>query len=190
LGASLGTGTARAQSGLVVHGGVTPNAPALVDVREADTAMAQVRPNPPTDVRVDFAPTAEVVDKIFQKYGIAKETRVLIGDALKRLDDSDLTYLAKGLDPATIGFAAPASVSAEDWARVVPAYAEAMLVDRKRRSDFLYQSAIGSVLAVLGIPLAVWGGMWLERRKNRPTPAPVVQRLPASPQGNSKRRRR
>jgi hypothetical protein len=168
---------------------VTTNGPSAVanapEARASGAAEVKV-PMPPTNVRVEYLPATELIDRVFQRSGVEKDIRSVLIAAMKDLSSGDLTYLAKGSDPSPLGLASPELVNANDWRNLVQAYAEATMVDRKGRSDFLYQLTAGVLLAVVTFIL----GRWSERRRLRTNPGPPTQLASgAVPNNHSKRRR-
>jgi hypothetical protein len=159
------------------------------NARGSGAAAVKV-PMPPTNLRVVDGPVTELVDRVFQRIGYSKETRSVLVDAMQDLSNGDLTYLAKGSDPASLGLAPPEPFITEEWQRLVQAYAEAAIADRKERSDFFSQLTVGVVLAVISLPLTFLGGMWVARHKTKTSPASQAQSQSEQlPKNHAKRRR-
>lgn len=157
------------------------------DARGSGAAAVKV-PMPPTNLRVVDGPVTELVDRVFQRIGYSKDTRSVLVDAMHDLSNGDLTYLVKGSDPASLGLAPPEPFITEEWQRLVQAYAEAAIADRKERSNFFSQLTVGVVLAVISLPLTFLGGMWVARHKTKTSSASQTQ-PEQLPKNHSKRRR-
>jgi hypothetical protein len=156
------------------------------DARGSGAATIKA-PMPPTNLTVvDVPPATELVDRVFKRSGVAIETRARLVTAMKDLSSGDLTYLAKGSDPSHIGLYPPEPAITEDWQSLVHAYAEAAIVDRKQRSEFVSQLTIGGLLAVFSFI----GGMLLERLKTRIAVLSTALAKPQQTPKNHEKRRR
>ncbi|HMN44620.1 MAG TPA: hypothetical protein PKE27_08615 [Povalibacter sp.] len=157
------------------NGGVT----LTIDGKPAVVPMA------PTNLRVDFSPTAELVNRIFSNEGISKNARTLVYAHVTKLEKGDLIALTKGMHPSELGLAMPSDITEDRWMRLTGAYAEAILSDRARRFE-LWQN-VG--LAVLGMLLGVVGTL-LALRLARPAPAVTPPIPQVTARGSRKKRRR
>jgi hypothetical protein len=130
---------------------------------------------PPTNLRVEITASAtQLTNTIFAREGVPEMIRALVISSLHSLMNEDLTFLSKGNDPETVGLEKPGAISDDQWRRLVPAFAEATLDDRRRRAEFKMQLTIGVLIALLSLPLGVIGGVWLERRKENRSPLPAA----------------
>lgn len=127
----------------------------------------QAKPMPPTNLKITISPVVGTVDRGFGREGIPKTVRVIIYDSLNDLEDSDLLALMAGLSPQDFSLAHPDGIETEKWKRLVASYADAMITDRRVRSELMRQVIIVILSVVLTAALTVPVGMWLERRKER-----------------------
>lgn len=143
-------------------------------------------PMPPTGLTVVETPTAEVVGRIFSRQGVPVEARARILTVLRNLGDEDLAFLKNGANPDSAGLEKPPEIMDEHWFGLVSSYAEATLVDRKRRFDTLFQLAASATLSLV----TFFGGMWVQRLRNRVPPlVPSIHARPTLKLRRKKRRK-
>jgi hypothetical protein len=154
----------------------------------ATHALAQAVPMPPTNVRVEETPSVLLVDRIFLRQGIDKAIRSFIYAELNKLHDSDLLALSKSFDPGQLGVTKPDAIEEDQWKQLVSAYSEAIRADRGEKKSLYTQISMTVGGTLLGTLAGVMGGMWLERRKIRPSGQAALS--PVAPSSNSGRKRK
>lgn len=120
---------------------------------------------PPRLLSVELTPATGLVGRGFAREGISASIRGEIYDSLAPLETIDLVALAAGFEPEQFGLVKPDQIAADLWKRLTASYADAMVIDRRRRSELVRQVLLVLLSVGLTAAMSLPIGMWLERRK-------------------------